>query len=100
MRRRPTSSGPSRSSASIGRADIVLDTFPAAGLASTCDALSVGLPVVTLAGATHAGRLGMDILAAIGREELIAANQDDYIRIAVELARDRQRLSRYRESLP
>lgn len=86
--------------AAIAKADIALDTFPAAGLASTADALACGLPVVTLAGSTHAGRLGVDLLTAAGCEELIARSVDDYIRIAADLARDDARLGRYRAELP
>lgn len=86
--------------AAVAGADIALDTFPANGLASTCDALSVGVPVVTLAGATHAGRLGLDLLTAAGAEELVASSTDDYIRIAAALAGDRQRLARYHSALP
>jgi predicted O-linked N-acetylglucosamine transferase (SPINDLY family) len=84
----------------IASADIGLDTFPVNGMASTCDALSVGVPVVTMAGAAHAGRLGMAILTAVGCEELVASSVDDYVKIATGLAKDPQRVAKYRAALP
>jgi predicted O-linked N-acetylglucosamine transferase (SPINDLY family) len=59
----------------------------------------MGSPVVTLAGDRHSGRVGVSILKAVGLEELIADDDDDYVRKAVELASDRQRLGEYRKTM-
>jgi predicted O-linked N-acetylglucosamine transferase (SPINDLY family) len=80
-------------------ADIALDTFPYNGTTTTCEALWMGVPVVALAGDRHAGRVGVSILTQLGLTDLIADSSRDYVRIAVELANDRARLSGLRNSL-
>jgi predicted O-linked N-acetylglucosamine transferase (SPINDLY family) len=75
------------------RIDIVLDPFPGAGGTTTCDALWMGVPVVTLAGKTPVGRAGVSLLSHVGHPELIAETPDDYINIAIALAADRPRLA-------
>jgi predicted O-linked N-acetylglucosamine transferase (SPINDLY family) len=86
------------------RVDIALDTFPYAGTTTTCEALSVGVPVVTLAepiGVTgHAGRVGASVLTAAGAPELIANSVDEYIALAAGLAADGGRLAEYHATLP
>ena len=74
------------------RIDIALDTFPYNGTTTTCEALWMGVPVVTLAGDRHASRVGMSLLSNIGLPELIAQTEDEYIDIAVKLAADTERL--------
>lgn len=54
------------------------------------DALDCGLPVVTLPGAMMRGRQSAGMLGLIGVEELIAADVDDYVRIATRLCSDRE----------
>ena len=71
-----------------GDVDIMLDTFPYAGAASAATALYMGVPFVTLAGTTHASRLGASVLAAAQQTEWIAADPHAYERIAVRLAED------------
>ena len=73
--------------------DIALDTFPYAGTTTTCDALWMGVPVVTLRGAWHPARVGASLLAAVGLPELVADDPDHYVRIAHALADDRERLA-------
>jgi len=79
--------------------DIALDTFPYNGSTTTCEALWMGVPVITLAGATHAARVGVSLLSAVGLPELIASSAEEYVDIAASLAGDPQRLARYRKDL-
>jgi len=81
------------------RVDIALDTFPYHGTATTCEALWMGVPVVTLAGKTHVSRVGVSILSNIGLGELVANSEGEYVRMAAELARNLPRLSGQRVSL-
>jgi predicted O-linked N-acetylglucosamine transferase (SPINDLY family) len=82
-----------------GRVDIALDTFPYNGTTTTCEALWMGVPVIALAGDRHAGRVGVSLLHGLGVDELIAATPEDYRRLVVELARERDRLVAYRSAL-
>jgi protein O-GlcNAc transferase len=66
--------------------DVALDTSPYNGTTTTCEALWMGVPVVTLAGDRHASRVGASLLTAVGRPEWIARNWDDYVAIAAALA--------------
>ncbi len=72
--------------------DIALDTFPYNGTTTTCEALWMGTPVVTMTGNIHVTRVGASILTQVGLKEWIARNPEDYIGKAVDLAEDRQRL--------
>jgi predicted O-linked N-acetylglucosamine transferase (SPINDLY family) len=82
-----------------GRVDIALDPFPYNGTTTTCESLHMGVPVVTLRGDRHAGRVGASLLTAIGLAELIAEDQDGYVTIATGLARDPTRLAHLRSGL-
>jgi protein O-GlcNAc transferase len=79
--------------------DIALDTAPYHGTTTTCDALWMGVPVVTLAGQTHVSRVGVSLLTNIGLGELVASNADHYIQLAVDLANDPNRLETMRHTL-
>ncbi|MDZ4850568.1 MAG: tetratricopeptide repeat protein [Pirellulaceae bacterium] len=81
------------------RVDIGLDTFPYHGTTTTCEALWMGVPVVTLAGKTHASRVGVSLLNNVGLDAWIANDPDEYIRLAVDLASDRNRLRGLRSTL-
>ncbi|MEA2709388.1 MAG: protein O-GlcNAc transferase [Phycisphaerales bacterium] len=85
--------------AMYAKIDIALDTFPYNGTTTTCEAMWMGVPVVTLAGRAHAGRVGVSLLASVRLEELIAADREAYVRIAVDLARDRDRLRQLQQSM-
>jgi protein O-GlcNAc transferase len=79
--------------------DIGLDSFPFNGLTTTCEALWMGVPVITLAGAGYAARAGLSILSNVGLTELIAKTADQYVSIAANLANDLKRLQSLREHL-
>jgi protein O-GlcNAc transferase len=79
--------------------DIGLDTFPYNGTTTTCEALWMGVPVVTLAGNTPASRVGISLLSNVGAKELIGETAEEYVEIAVSLASDTKRLQSLREGL-
>ena len=79
--------------------DIALDTFPYHGTTTTCQALSMGVPVVTLMGDRHASRVGGSLLNAAGCPELLADSEDAFVHIASQLALDSDLLSTTRSRL-
>jgi protein O-GlcNAc transferase len=79
--------------------DIALDTFPYNGHATGLDELWNGVPLVSLVGQTTCGRAGLSILSNVGLSELAAKSEDEFVRTAVELAKDRQRLTGLRANL-
>jgi protein O-GlcNAc transferase len=81
------------------RIDIALDPFPFGGAVTTCDALWMGVPVVSLIGQTAVGRGGKSILTNIGLPELAARRPRQYVQTAVTLAGSPQRLAELRKSL-
>jgi predicted O-linked N-acetylglucosamine transferase (SPINDLY family) len=85
--------------AQYSQIDIGLDPTPYNGTTTTCEALWMGVPVVTLAGNRHAGRVGVSLLTSAGLPELVANDEDDYVRVATQLAHDPERLSDYRSTL-
>ena len=81
------------------RIDIALDTFPYNGTTTTCEALWMGIPVVTLAGDLHARRVGISLMNMLGLPQLIAADRDEYCRLAVALASDIDQRQQWRALL-
>jgi protein O-GlcNAc transferase len=79
--------------------DICLDPFPYNGITTSCDALWMGVPVVTLVGKTAAGRAGVSILSTAGLTEFIGHNEQEFIDIATKLANDAPRLAELRATL-
>ena len=79
--------------------DICLDTFPYHGTTTTCEALWMGVPVVTLAGEAHVSRVGVSLLSNLGLQELIAGTADEYVRIAADLAHNKNRLPELRAAM-
>ena len=81
------------------RADVALDTFPYTGGTTSCDALWMGVPVVSLATHRPFGRSSASILANLGLADLVATTREQYVAKAIALARDRPRLARLRAQL-
>jgi predicted O-linked N-acetylglucosamine transferase (SPINDLY family) len=79
--------------------DVALDPFPFNGGTTTCDALWMGVPVVTLRGSTGVGRAGVSILTNAGLPELIADTPDAYVEVAAKLAGNLPRLDEMRRTL-
>jgi predicted O-linked N-acetylglucosamine transferase (SPINDLY family) len=79
--------------------DIMLDAFPWSGHATACEALWMGIPLVTLTGSRHAGRMATSVLRTVGLPQLVAASQEDYIAIAARLADDLESLAALRNDL-
>ena len=82
-----------------GMADFALDPFPYNGTATTCEALWMGVPVVSLSGERHAGRVGTSILNRLGLPELAATTVDEYVETAVGLAGRVDKLAELRRGL-
>ena len=79
--------------------DVALDSFPRGGGTTICDALWMGVPVVSLAGETALSRAGLSILSNAGLPELVAHDPMEYASIASTLAKDLPRLKSLRSSL-
>lgn len=79
--------------------DVALDTFPYNGTTTTCEALWMGVPVVTLRGSAHASRVSSSLLETVGLPELVASTPDEYVEIARTLVLDRPRVSKLRRTL-
>lgn len=82
-----------------GQVDIALDTFPYNGTTTTCEALWMGVPVITLSGTTHAARVGGSLLSTIGCGELVAGSRKDYVKRAAALAENIYQIVYYRNNL-
>jgi len=79
--------------------DIALDTAPYNGGLTTCEALYMGVPVIALRGRTHGARFGASILTNAGVRELVAENDINYVRRAVQLAESPKLIDGYHAGL-
>lgn len=80
-------------------ADIALDTFPYNGTTTTCEALWMGVPVLTLAGRSHVARVSASILTSIGLESFVATDEEEFVNIAVDYAANLKRLADVRRGM-
>lgn len=79
--------------------DLALDTFPYNGTTTTCEALWMGVPAVTLRGDRFVARVGASLLTYTNLQEFIAESPAEYIDIAIRLASDPKRLAILRQTL-
>jgi predicted O-linked N-acetylglucosamine transferase (SPINDLY family) len=79
--------------------DIGLDPFPRGGGVSTAEALWMGVPLVTLEGATVPGRITASLLSQIGMDDWVAQTDDDYVAIALRAGREPERVAALRQNM-
>ncbi len=79
--------------------DISLDTSPYNDIIATCQALWMGVPVISLAGQTHVSRVGSSLLNGVGLPELATKSWSEYIEKAIALASDWEQLAQLRSTL-
>lgn len=79
--------------------DIALDTFPYTGGGTTCEAIYMGVPVVTLAGTRHGTRFGLSLLENVGLGELVSNTPEEYVEKAAALASDAELLAALHKNL-
>jgi len=79
--------------------DVALDTFPYNGTTTTCEALWMGVPVIALAGALHAGRVGVSLLNQIGQPGWVVDTPDAYVAKALAIAADPPRRAVLRDQV-
>ncbi|HEY4248947.1 MAG TPA: tetratricopeptide repeat protein [Lacunisphaera sp.] len=79
--------------------DVGLDTFPYNGHTTSLDALWMGVPVISRSGSTAVSRAGLSLMTTLGLPEFVAGTNDQFVRIATNLANDRTRLGSLRSGL-
>ncbi len=79
--------------------DIALDPSPYNGTTTTCEALIMGVPTLTLAGVTHASRVGHSLLKTVGLDIWVATSTEEYFQKAIAFANDWEYLAQLRAQL-
>ena len=90
---------PERHLARLARADLFLDTFPYGAHTTCCDALWMGLPVLTQIGRSFSARVAASLLSAVGLPDLAVPSAEDYEELAVRIATDAEALAAIRSHL-
>jgi len=85
--------------ATHAQVDIILDTFPCPGITTTCEALWMGVPTITLAGNTLLSRQGASLLSCVGLTDWVASDKNDYVARALAQAGDIYKLTQLRTDL-
>jgi protein O-GlcNAc transferase len=81
------------------RIDVALDPFPFNGMTTTCDALWMGVPTLTMPGGTPASRAGLSLLSNVGLPEFAVSCEEEYVRMAAALTADLPRLANLRATM-
>ena len=95
----PVGTAANRLQAGRRQIDVALDPHPYCGGTTTCDALWMGVPVVSLAGRTAVSRAGATLLANVGLGHLVARTPEQYVELAAALIRDAAGLAALRREL-
>jgi predicted O-linked N-acetylglucosamine transferase (SPINDLY family) len=82
-----------------GQVDVALDTYPYNGTTTTCEAMLMGVPTISLVGRHHASRVGLSLLSRVGLDVFAALTPADYVGKAIAFAREPANLSEIRTSL-
>jgi protein O-GlcNAc transferase len=82
-----------------GEVDFILDTFPCSGGTTTCEALWMGVPTLTLAGNTMISRQGASLLSCVGLQDWVATSHDEYLQKANMFSAAPEQLSALRGNL-
>lgn len=85
--------------ARYGEVDMMLDSFPYPGVTTTCEALWMGVPTLSLAGDTLLSRQGTGMLVPAGLVEWVASSEDEYVEKAIQLGSDWNKLASLRAQL-
>lgn len=86
--------------AAYRQVDIALDPFPYHGTTTTCEALLMGVPVISQVGGLHAARVGLTLLSAVALRGLAAATAEEYVGLAMALSEEPGQLATLRKQLP
>lgn len=80
-------------------ADLFLDTYPYGGHTTSIEALSSGLPILTLQGEAFQSRVSSSLLQNLDLSELITSNKEDYIKLALELSNNNEKIESFKSKL-
>lgn len=92
----PIAASPEEHLQQYGQMDVALDCFPNGGCTTTCEALWMGVPVITLTGSSYVSRMSTAVLHGAGLPELCAVNQEHYLQLAIEQANNLHWLRHHR----
>ncbi len=79
--------------------DVALDTIPYNGTTTSCEALWMGVPMITRKGDRHCARVGMSLLKVVGLEDWIAYSDEEYVAKAVDVANNWGQLAEIKRTL-